>query len=87
MQENIYTGGQYFDRDGALRSFMNGGHAGSAAIGYTGTFQEYNTTVYTSQGSSTVPRRDARRIVRAISSGDVWWTDDHYGSFHYLGRF
>ncbi|MET8983156.1 ribonuclease domain-containing protein [Streptomyces sp. NPDC004539] len=87
IQENIFTGGQYNDRDGALRDFMNAGGAGTSGPGYTGTFQEYNTTVYTTQGTSAVPNRDARRIVRALSTGDVWWTSDHYSSFHYMGRF
>lgn len=84
----VFTGGQYQDRDDALRDFMHNGHAStsSTALHYMGTFQEYNTTVYTTTVNSAVPRRDARRIVRAVNTGDVWWTDDHYSTFHYLGQ-
>ncbi|KOG11427.1 hypothetical protein [Streptomyces viridochromogenes] len=87
-REMIFTGGQYQDRDGALRSFMHAGHAGtsSTAMHYMGSFQEYNTTIYTGPVNSAVPRRDARRLVRAVNTGDVWWTDDHYSTFHYMGR-
>ncbi|MFD5478654.1 hypothetical protein [Streptomyces hawaiiensis] len=86
VQTIIYTGGRYQDYDGRLRAFMNAGLAGTSSIGYRGTFQEYNTTVYTGTQNSNVPRRDARRIVRALTTGDVWWTNDHYSTFHYLGR-
>ncbi|MFJ2440893.1 MULTISPECIES: ribonuclease domain-containing protein [unclassified Streptomyces] len=86
VQESVFTGGQYQDRDGSLRAFMNNGGAGPSSVGYTGTFQEYNTTVYTTQANSDAPRRDARRVVRALTTGDVWWTNDHYSTFHYMGR-
>ena len=28
----------------------------------------------------------AARVVRAIGTGDLFWTDDHYSTFHYMGR-
>ncbi|MDQ0688476.1 MULTISPECIES: hypothetical protein [Streptomyces] len=86
VREIVYTGGQYQDRDGRLRAFLNAGLAGTSARGYTGTFQEYNTTVYVTPANGAAPRRDARRVVRAINTGDVWWTNDHYSTFHYMGR-
>ncbi|MFD8000410.1 hypothetical protein [Streptomyces mirabilis] len=86
VNEIIFSGGRYEDRDGRLRAFLNSGSAGSASMGYTGTFQEYNTTVYHQQLNSAVPRRDANRIVRAVNTGDLFWTNDHYSTFHYMGR-
>ncbi|WP_159049431.1 hypothetical protein [Streptomyces sp. NRRL WC-3618] len=69
-----------------LINFMNSPAAPSSSHGYTGTFQEYNTTIYDRQRDDVVPRRDANRIVRAIGTGDLFWTDDHYSTFHYAGR-
>ncbi|WP_055535459.1 hypothetical protein [Streptomyces graminilatus] len=84
--EMVFTGGQFFDRDGALRNFMNNGPAPSSSHGYTGSFQEYNTTIYDRVEADDIPRRDARRIIRAIGTGDMFWTTDHYATFHYAGR-
>lgn len=84
--QRIFTGGRYQDNEGRLRRFLNSGMAGDDSRDYTGTFQEYNTTIYTVPGSSADPRRDARRVVRAILTGDTWWTNDHYSTFNYMGR-
>jgi hypothetical protein len=86
VRERIFTGGRYQDNDGRLRRFLNSGLAGDDSRDYTGTFQEYNTTIYDRQRDDVVPRRDANRIIRAISTGDLFWTDDHYSTFHYAGR-
>ncbi|MEV5848707.1 hypothetical protein AB0M32_42750 [Streptomyces sp. NPDC051985] len=59
---------------------------GNCGHPYTGTFQEYDTTVWQTQQNVAVPRRDANRIVRAIGTGDVFWTNDHYPTFPYMGR-
>ncbi|MFD0441176.1 hypothetical protein [Streptomyces chartreusis] len=81
INEIVFTGGRYEDRDGRLHAMLSqGGHT------YTGTFQEYNTTVWQTRQNVAVPRRDANRIVRAITTGDVFWTNDHYSTFHYMGR-
>ncbi|MEW2114940.1 hypothetical protein AB0945_07070 [Streptomyces sp. NPDC005474] len=82
----IFTGGRFYDRDQGLTNFMNSPAAPSSSRGYTGTFQEYNTTIYDRQQPDDIPRRDAVRIVRAIGTGDLFWTDDHYSTFHYAGR-
>ena len=82
----VFTGGRFYDRDQGVINFMNSPAAPSSSHGYTGTFQEYNTTIYDRQRDDVVPRRDANRIVRAIGTGDLFWTDDHYSTFHYAGR-
>lgn len=84
VHELVYTGGRYYDRDGRLMAFMNNGQGPSSS--YAGTFQEYNTTIYNQPVDDSVPRRNVYRIVRAIGTGDMFWTDDHYASFHYMGR-
>ncbi|MCX5049549.1 MULTISPECIES: ribonuclease domain-containing protein [unclassified Streptomyces] len=86
VDEELFTGGRYEDRDGRLRAFMDSGQAGPSSMNAAGAFQEYNTTVYHQQVNSAIPRRDANRIVRNIRTGDVFWTDDHYNNFHYMGR-
>ncbi|WNM35744.1 hypothetical protein RKE30_37985 [Streptomyces sp. Li-HN-5-11] len=87
VHELVFTGGRYYDRDNRLRDFLNRGLGASSSRPYPGTFQEYNTTVYTRQVASSIPRRDANRIVRAVGTGDTWWTTDHYSTFHYMGQF
>ncbi|WP_405770814.1 hypothetical protein [Streptomyces sp. NBC_01538] len=84
--EIVFTGGRFYDRDQGIINFMNSPAAPSSSHGYTGTFQEYNTTIYDRQRDDEVPRRDRNRIVRAIGTGDLFWTDDHYSTFHYAGR-
>lgn len=86
VNEIVFTGGWYQDRDGSLRRFMDSGQAGPSSVHAGGAFQEYNTTVYHQQLNAAIPRRDANRIVRNVRTGDVFWTNDHYGSFHYMGR-
>ena len=79
---------EYQPRGGSSspRCAVHDSSAGSSSTGYTGTFQEYNTTVYHTQLNAAIPRRDANRIVRAINTGDLFWTNDHYSTFHYMGR-
>jgi hypothetical protein len=84
-QDIVYTGGQYYDGDGRLRAFLNAGLAGPLSENYQGTFQEYNTTIYHQVQSPNVPYRNAVRLVRAIGSGALFWTADHYKTFHYMG--
>ncbi|WP_333493421.1 hypothetical protein [Kitasatospora cathayae] len=86
VNELLFTGGTYNDRDGSLRRFMNTGGAGPSSVNAGGAFQEYNTTVYHVPENSNIPGRDTNRIVRNIRTGDVFWTTDHYKSFHYMGR-
>lgn len=86
VHELVYTGGRFYDYDGRLRAFMNSQNAPSTSRGYTGTFQEYNTTIYNQPVDDSIPNRNVYRIVRAISTGDMFWTDDHYWTFHYMGR-
>jgi hypothetical protein len=85
VHDIVFTGGRFYDYDGRLRAFMNSGQAGPSN-GYTGAFQEYNTTIYHQRINDNIPRRDSARIVRALGTGDVFWTDDHYKNFHYMGR-
>ena len=54
----VFTGGRFYDRDQGLINFMNSPAAPSSSHGYTGTFQEYNTTIYDRQRDDVVPRRD-----------------------------
>jgi hypothetical protein len=86
-EEWIETGGRYYDNGDSLRDFMNGGGAGSSSRGYQGTFQEYIAHFFDHNPSGEGERTGQDRFVRAISTGDVWFTRDHYKSFIYLGKF
>ncbi|MDF3147769.1 MULTISPECIES: hypothetical protein [unclassified Streptomyces] len=83
--EWIETGGRYWDNGDSLRDFMNHGEAGPSSRNYRGTFQEYVAHFF-----DHAPRENDRtgqdRFVRAINTGDVWFTRDHYKSFVYLGK-
>lgn len=84
--EWVETGGRYWDNGGSLRDFMNEGFAGSSSQNYQGTFQEYVATTFDHDPSGEGERTGQDRFVRAISTGDVWFTRDHYNSFIYLGK-
>lgn len=85
--EWIETGGHYKDEGSSLRGFMNEGHAGSSSRGYRGTFQEYVAHWFDHNPNREGERTGRDRFVRAIGTGDVWFTRDHYDSFTYLGKF
>jgi hypothetical protein len=85
-REWIETGGRYWDNGNSLRDFMNQGEAGPSSRNYRGTFQEYNAHIFDHRpqfGEKTYNER----FVRAISTGDLWVTYNHYKSFSYLGKF
>jgi hypothetical protein len=84
--EWIETGGRYYDNGDSLRDFMNGGGAGSSSQGYQGTFQEYIAHYFDHNPNGEGERTGQDRFVRAINTGDVWFTRDHYKSFTYLGK-
>ena len=85
--EWIETGGRYFDKGDSLRDFMNEGHAGSSSTKYKGTFQEYIAHYFDHNPNGEGERTGQDRFVRAINTGDVWFTRNHYKSFIYLGKF
>ncbi|WP_369171541.1 hypothetical protein AB5J49_27980 [Streptomyces sp. R28] len=86
-QRWIETGGRYYDNGDSLRDFMNRGDAGSSSRNYQGTFQEYIAHYFDHDPSGEGERTGQDRFVRAINTGDVWFTRDHYKSFTYLGKF
>lgn len=83
----IETGGRYFDNGDSLRDFMNEGHAGASSSNYRGTFQEYIAHYFDHDPSGEGERTGQDRFVRAINTGDLWFTRDHYKTFTYLGKF
>jgi len=85
-EEWVETGGRYWDNGNSLRDFMNEGRAGSSSRGYQGTFQEYIAHTFDHRPQFG-DRTGQDRFVRAINTGDVWFTRDHYGSFVYLGKW
>ncbi|MBK3642547.1 MULTISPECIES: hypothetical protein [unclassified Streptomyces] len=85
-REFIESGGQYQDHGNRLRNFMHVGLAGPGAQNYQGTFQEYYGGVYPSNPEQTHIATGNFRIVRAINTGDVWVSIDHYSNFRYVGR-
>ncbi|MFG3261699.1 hypothetical protein [Streptomyces bobili] len=85
-REYIESGGQYQDHGNRLRHFMDLGLAGPDAQNYRGTFQEYYGSVYASNPEQTHIATGNFRIVRAINTGDVWASIDHYSNFRYIGR-
>ncbi|MEV6380333.1 hypothetical protein AB0M31_13040 [Streptomyces sp. NPDC051773] len=82
----IESGGQYQDHGNRLLDFMHRGLAGAGAQNYRGTFQEYYGSVYPSNPERSGIRTGNFRIVRAIGTGDVWVSIDHYSNFRYIGR-
>ncbi|MDC0767656.1 hypothetical protein [Streptomyces sp. HD] len=85
--EWVETGGRYFDNGGSLREFMNEGHAGASSSNYQGTFQEYVAHTFDHNPNGEGERTGQDRFVRAINTGDTWFTRDHYKTFSYLGKF
>ncbi|WP_062705219.1 hypothetical protein [Streptomyces regalis] len=81
----IETGGQYQDHGDRLRTFLNIGYGGRAE-NYQGTFQEYYGSVYPSNPERSHISTGNFRIVRAINTGDVFVSIDHYSTFRYVGR-
>jgi hypothetical protein len=65
-------------------SYLNHGYAG-APRNYQGTFQEYYGSVYPSNPEATHISTGNFRIVRAITTGDVFISIDHYSTFRYVG--
>ncbi|MCI3272494.1 hypothetical protein [Streptomyces cylindrosporus] len=82
----VESGGQYADNGGALMNFMHRGLAGANAQNYQGAFQEYYGSVYPSNPERSGIRTGNFRIVRALGTGDVWVSIDHYSNFRYVGR-
>ncbi|MFF4501858.1 hypothetical protein [Streptomyces sp. NPDC001401] len=87
-QAYIETGGQYFDHPNQwgvrIRDFMNEGYAGEPR-NYQGSFQEYYGSVYQSNPEESGEATGNFRIVRAINTGDVFISIDHYSTFRYVG--
>jgi hypothetical protein len=82
----VESGGRYADHGNRLLDFMHRGLAGPNTVHYQGAFQEYYGAVYPDN-----PVRSGRatgnfRIVRALGTGDVWVSIDHYSNFRYVGR-
>jgi hypothetical protein len=86
IQHWIETGGRYYDNGNSLRDFMNRGEAGPSSRGYQGNFQEYVAHYFDHNPNGEGERTGQDRFVRAINTGDVWFTRDHYKSFTYLGK-
>ncbi|MFJ2115686.1 MULTISPECIES: hypothetical protein [unclassified Streptomyces] len=82
----IESGGQYNDNGGALMTFMHNGNAGPSARNYQGSFQEYYGSVYPNNPVRSGIATGNFRIVRALGTGDVWVSIDHYSNFRYIGR-
>ncbi|MGW1750082.1 hypothetical protein ACWCRD_31585 [Streptomyces sp. NPDC002092] len=85
----IETGGQYQDHPNRfgvrIRDFMNWGYTGDP-MNYQGTFQEYYGDVYPSNPEESGIATGNFRIVRAINTGDVFISINHYKDFRYVGR-
>ncbi|KMS71236.1 hypothetical protein ACM01_27885 [Streptomyces viridochromogenes] len=82
----IESGGQYYDHGSALRNFLHHHGPDARARGYAGTFQEYYGSVYPSNPERSGIATGNFRIVRAVQTGDVFVSIDHYSSFRYVGR-
>ncbi|QOV33132.1 hypothetical protein IM697_22990 [Streptomyces ferrugineus] len=82
----VESGGQYQDHGGRLMDFLHRGLAGSHAQNYQGSFQEYYGSVYASNPARSGIATGNFRIVRALGTGDVWVSIDHYSTFRYIGQ-
>ncbi|PWG11142.1 hypothetical protein DF268_23435 [Streptomyces sp. V2] len=82
----IYYGGQFWDRDNRVAHHEEFDYGVSAwdANGGGGQYREYDVFAHTGTDSGI---RGKVRIVRNTRNGHVYATFDHYGSFHYLGRW
>ncbi|MFD8627918.1 ribonuclease domain-containing protein [Streptomyces hygroscopicus] len=65
---------------------MDQGGAGPSSRNYRGTFQEYIAHTFDHNPSGEGERTGQDRFVRALNTGDVWFTRDHYKTFSYLGK-
>lgn len=82
----VESGGEYYDYGGTLMNFMHRQGQDWAALNYRGTFQEYYGSVYASDPERSGIRTGNFRIVRALGTGDLWVSLNHYTSFRYVGR-
>ncbi|MEU0589500.1 ribonuclease domain-containing protein [Streptomyces sp. NPDC006132] len=80
----IVYGGVFQDREHRIQRLEESHHVQpSNASGSNGVYREYDVNAWSQPSSS----RGQERIVRNVRNGHVYATFDHYGSFHYLGRW
>jgi hypothetical protein len=80
----IVYGGVFQDRDHRIQNLEESHHVQpSNASGSNSVYREYDVNSW----SHTTASRGQERIVRNVRNGHVYATFNHYGSFHYLGRW
>ncbi|MFI9172101.1 hypothetical protein [Streptomyces lincolnensis] len=80
----IVYGGVFQDREHRIQNLEESHHVRpNNASGSNSVYREYDITSW----SQTTANRGRERIVRNVRNGHVYATFDHYGSFHYLGRW
>ncbi|MET9865437.1 MULTISPECIES: ribonuclease domain-containing protein [unclassified Streptomyces] len=80
----IVYGGVFQDREHRVQHLEESHHVQpNNASGSNGVYREYDVHAW----SRTAASRGQERIVRNVHNGHVYATFDHYGSFHYLGRW
>lgn len=82
----IESGGEYYDYGNALTDDMHRHGQDWAALNYHGTYQEYYGSVYPNDPQRSGQATGNFRIVRALGTGDVYVSIDHYKNFRYVGR-
>lgn len=84
QQHYIVYGGVFQDRDHRIQNLEQSHHVSSNdASGSNSVYREYDVNAW----STSTANRGTERIVRNVRNGHVYATFDHYGSFHYLGRW
>ncbi|QNP68080.1 hypothetical protein IAG44_00355 [Streptomyces roseirectus] len=80
----IVYGGVFQDREQRVQNLERSHHVwASDAAGSNDVYREYD--IHAWAGDNHIRGRE--RIVRNVRNGHVYATFDHYGSFHYLGRW
>jgi len=80
----IVYGGVFQDRDHRIENLEESHHVTqNNASGSNAVYREYDVNSW----STATANRGRERIVRNVRNGHVYATFDHYGSFHYLGRW
>jgi len=72
--DGLFFLGGYGDRDGQLTAFIQANFPGAV----TPAFAEYDIDFRPTRRT----HRNARRIVRDLANGHLFYTDDHYANFH-----
>ncbi|WP_416979606.1 ribonuclease domain-containing protein [Streptomyces sp. T028] len=86
----LYYGGTFNDRSGLISTIeqargVPASRAFSTDRRRTAPYVEYDVDYWDHPWGT--PDRGARRFVRNPNSGNVYYTNDHYRSFYYVGRF